>query len=71
MELADFQPNLAPQPTKWLACWVVLELVCRADLLGRHTGQRSPSGATAGPLKLTAATGYTWIARVVGFFPAV
>jgi hypothetical protein len=50
---------------------VVLELVCRADLLGRHTGQRSPSGATAGPLKLTAATEYTWIARVVGFFPAV
>ena len=34
LQSVDFRPNLAPQPTKWPACWVVLKLVCRADLLG-------------------------------------
>jgi len=34
---------------QWLAFWLVLELVCRADLPGKRTGQFSPRGATAGP----------------------
>ena len=46
---AIFGINLAPQLMQWLACWLVLELVCRADLPGKRTGQFSPRGATAGP----------------------
>ena len=46
---AIFGINLAPQLMQWLACWLVLELVCRADLPGKRAGPFSPRRATAGP----------------------
>ena len=44
LQSVDFRPNLAPQPTKWPANWLVLELVCRADLLGTYVAGSSLAG---------------------------